>query len=69
MTLSSSRGRWEAFLNKYKTTLVTAYGVVQKEYVEVPDGLLKKTAELKKYFALSHACVGSLKPKPKTKKK
>jgi len=30
------------FLEKYKTTLVEQYGVVQKEYVVVPDSLLKK---------------------------
>lgn len=59
----------EEFLKKYKTKLVDAYGVVQKEYVEVPDALLKKTQELKKYFDVSFAYVGSLKPKPTTKKK
>ena len=58
----------DAFLKKYKTTLCKQYGVVQKEYVEVPDSLLKKTAELKPYFAMSYAYVSSLKPKP-TKKK
>ena len=40
-----------------------------KEYVEVPDALLEKTRELKKYFDLSYAYVGSLKPKPTKKKK
>jgi len=59
----------ETFLKKYKTKLCTQYGVVQKEYVEVPDALLKKTAELKKFFALSFAYASSLKPKPTTKKK
>ena len=59
----------EAFLKKYKTTLVTAYGIVQKEYVTVPDTLLKKTNELKEYFDLSYEYVSSLKPKPTTKKK
>lgn len=34
-----------------------------KEYVEVPDGLLKKTQELGKYFDQSYAYVNSLKPK------
>ena len=34
-----------------------------KEYVEVPDALLKKTAELRKYFDLSFAYASSLKPK------
>jgi hypothetical protein len=57
-----------AFLKKYKTKLCEAYGIVQKEYVEVPDALLKKTRELKKYFDLSYGYVSALKPKP-TKKK
>jgi len=59
----------EPFLKKYKTTLCTQYGIVQKEYVEVPDALLKKTAELRDYFVLSVAYVGGLKPKPAAKKK
>ena len=58
----------EAFLKKYKTKLCVQYGTVMKEYVQVPDGLLKKTKELQKYFDLSYAYVGSLKPKPTTKK-
>ena len=57
----------ETFLRKYKTTLCAQYGVVQKEYVMVPDRLLKKTQELKKYFDLSYAYVLSLKPKPAKK--
>src|ERR1700693_6123888 len=56
------------FLKKYKTTLFEAYGAVMKEYVTVPDSLLKNTRELQKYFALSYQYVASLKPKP-TKKK
>ena len=59
----------EAFLKKYKTTLCEQYGVVMKEYVVVPAALLAKTAELKKFFAMSYDYVGSLKPKPTTKKK
>ena len=54
----------EEFLKKYKTTLVTAYGTVLKEYVSVPEKLLSKTNELKKYFDLSVDYVKSLKPKP-----
>ncbi len=57
------------FLEKYKTTLVEQYGVVQKEYVVVPDSLLKKTAELKPYFAMSFKYTSSLRPKPTTKNK
>jgi hypothetical protein len=57
------------FMGKYKTGLVEQYGVVQKEYVVVPDSLLKKTNELKPYFVLSHIYTGSLRPKPTTKGK
>jgi hypothetical protein len=59
----------EAFLKKYKAKLCEAYGVVQPEYVEVPDSLLAKTQELKKFFDCSYAYVGSLKPKPTAKPK
>jgi TfoX/Sxy family transcriptional regulator of competence genes len=59
----------EAFLKKYKAKLCEAYGRVQPEYVEVPDALLSSTRELKKFFDRSYEYVGSLKPKPTTKKK
>ena len=62
-----SPGR-ESFLKKYKTALAAHYGVVQPEYVVVPDRLLARTAELKPYFDASLAYVATLKPKP-TKKK
>jgi len=62
-------GEREEFLKKYKAKLCEAYGIVQPEYVEVPDALLAKTSELKKYFDISYAYVSSLKPKPTTKKK
>jgi len=54
----------DAFMRKYKTKLCEQHGKIMQEYVEVPDALLKKTRELKKYFDLSFAYVGSLKPKP-----
>jgi hypothetical protein len=57
------------FLDKYKTTLVKQYGIEQKEYVMVPDGLLKKTNELKQYFDLSYKYVSTLKPKATVKGK
>ena len=59
----------EKFLKKYNTTLFEAYGTVMKEYVAVPDALLQKTAELKKYFDLSYEYAKTLRPKPTTKKK
>jgi hypothetical protein len=61
-------GKREEFLEKYKTTLFEAYGVVMKEYVAVPDSLLKNTKELQKYLELSYEYAKTLKPKP-TKKK
>jgi len=59
----------EAFLKKYKAKLCEAYGKVQPEFIVVPDSLLAKTGELKKFFDSSYAYVASLKPKPTTKKK
>ena len=59
----------EAFLEKYNTTLVYSYGIIQKEYVTVPDGLLQNLDELKPYFELSYQYANSLKPKPTTKEK
>jgi hypothetical protein len=58
----------ELFLKKYKTKLCEAYGVVQPEYVVVPDSLLSKTSELKHFFCISYKYVGSLKAKPTRKK-
>ena len=58
-----------AFLKRYNTTLCEQYGTVMPEYVVVPDALLAKMRELKPYFDVSYAYVGSLKPKPTTKKK
>lgn len=53
----------EAFLKKYDTKLFETQGTVLKEYVTVPDTLLKNTNELKQYFDLSYAYVKTLKPK------
>ena len=68
MILRLSEKDREAFNKKYKMGVVMQYGAVMKEYVEVPDGLLKKTKELQKYLELSFEYVKSLKPKA-TKKK
>ena len=58
----------EEFLKKYKTTLFEAYGAVMKEYVTVPDSLLKNTKVLQQYLDMSIDYIKTLKPKP-TKKK
>jgi hypothetical protein len=57
------------FLKKYKTTLYEAYGAVMKEYVTVPDALLKNTKGLEKHLAVSYAYVKTLKPKATKKKR
>jgi hypothetical protein len=69
LALRLPNGVREAFLQKFKATLCKQYGVVQKEYVEVPAALLRKTAELRKYFELSFEYVRGMKPKPAAKKK
>jgi hypothetical protein len=69
LSLRLPDGPRESFLKKYKAKLCSQYGVIQKEYVEVPDALLKKTSELKQYFAASYQHVKSLKPKPLVSKK
>jgi len=56
------------FLKKYETKLFEAYGAVMKEYVAVPDALLKKPKELQPFFAMSYEYAKTLKAKP-TKKK
>lgn len=52
------------FLERYHSTLREAYGVVQKEYVVVPESLLKQTQDVQPYFAASFAYVNTLRPKP-----
>ena len=69
MILRLPDGEREAFLKKYKTKLAVQYGTTMPEFVEVPDALLAKTSELKRYFDLSYAWLDSLSAKPTTKPK
>jgi TfoX/Sxy family transcriptional regulator of competence genes len=62
-------GEREKFLKKYNTTLFEAYGAVMKEYVAVPDALLKKTRELQRYFDLSYEYAKTLRRQPTARKK
>ena len=43
----------EAFMKKYKTKVVVQHGVVMKDFVAVPPALFARTAQLKKYLAIS----------------
>ncbi len=62
------KGDREDFLEKYNTTLYESHGAIMKEYVTVPDGLLMKTEEFKKYLDISYEYIKTLKPKPSKKK-
>jgi TfoX/Sxy family transcriptional regulator of competence genes len=68
MALRLSEEERTKFLKKHKSSLFEAHGAVMKEYVAVPNSLLKNTKEIQKYLTLSYEYVQSLKPKP-TKKK
>jgi hypothetical protein len=53
----------EAFLRKYKSGLSVQYGAVMKEYVDVPDALLRDTAALRPFFSASYEYAKTLKAK------
>ena len=40
-----------------------AHGTIMKEYVAVPESVLKNTKELEKYLDISYEYVKTLKPK------
>jgi hypothetical protein len=61
-------GLREEFLGKYNTTLLVAFGMVMKEYVVVPEKVLKNTKALTPYFVSSYEYAKTLKPKPSKKK-
>jgi hypothetical protein len=54
------------FIGRFSTRLHEAYGIVQKEYVTVPDALLDDTEALLPWFRSSLEYAQSLKPKPTT---
>lgn len=58
----------EKFLTKHKSKLFEAYGAVMKEYVAVPDSLLRNTKTMAKYLVISYEYAKTLKPKPTVKK-
>ncbi|MEO9484465.1 MAG: hypothetical protein ABJG47_13495 [Ekhidna sp.] len=58
----------EVFEKEFGTKPAISYGAVMKEYVMIPDSLLKDTDKLKEYLIRSRQYIETLKPKP-TKKK
>jgi TfoX/Sxy family transcriptional regulator of competence genes len=69
MALRLPQDERDKFLKKHKAKLYEAYGAVMKEYVTVPDALLKDTKTLHKYLAISYEYVRTLKPKATRKKR
>jgi hypothetical protein len=58
----------EEFLARYGAELAVQHGRTMKEYVIVPDDLLERTTELQTWLARSHEWIGTLKPKPTTRR-
>jgi len=67
LILRLPEGERDEFIKKFKTKLAMQYGVVMKEYVDVPRSLLENTRSLAKYLASSFCYASSLKSKPTTK--
>ena len=59
----------QAFMTRYAAGLHEAYGIVQKEYVTVPDDLLAGTEQLRPWFEASVRYVSGLRPKATTRKR
>jgi hypothetical protein len=58
-----------AFVNKYRTRPVIQHGVVMKDFVAVPPGLLARVAELKPYLGISRAYAEQLGTNPRSGKR
>ena len=59
----------QEFLERYSTHLREAYGIVQREYVVVPDDLLARIDELAPWFEASYRYAAGLRPKATTRAK
>jgi hypothetical protein len=64
MALRLSAEDRAAFIERHSTRLHVAHGVVQKEYVTVPDELLDDPEQLRPWFLASLGYARGLKPKP-----
>ncbi len=69
LALRLSPDEHDAFMKKHKTSPVIQHGSVMRGYVLIPPTLLKRAAEMKKYFASSVKYIASLEPKPTNKSK
>jgi hypothetical protein len=69
MALRLSDDLGEEFMSNYESGPVISYGSVMRGYVSVPAELLANTSELAAWFEKAYDWIGSLPPKPTTKKK
>lgn len=69
MALRLSDGLGEEFKSTHENGPVTSYGAVMRGYVSVPAELLADTAEAAAWFEKAYDWIGTLAPKPTTKKK
>lgn len=64
LVLRLGEGDRQEFMAKFHTNPVIQHGALMKEYVEVPDVLLKDQKELITFFKRSYEHAAALKPKP-----
>lgn len=69
MGLRLSEDDRESFIETFRSSLMEQHGRVMKEYVVVPDSLLRETEKLSEFLRRSFTYVSSLKPKPTKKQK
>ena len=69
MALRLADDRREEFLASYDSGPVESYGKTMRGYVRIPADLLERPDELEPWFNESHDWIGTLKPKPTTRKK
>jgi hypothetical protein len=59
----------ERFLATFETSLHQAHGIVQKEFVDVPDELFSNLDQTAPWLARAHAYVAARKPKATTRRR
>ena len=69
LALRLSKEDRENIISQFNSSLFKAHGTVLKEYVEVPEEMLKDTQLLSTYLQKSFNYMATLKPKPTKKPK
>lgn len=63
MGLRLSKAVREEFIQEFNTALMEQHGHIMKEYVRIPDDMLRDSEVLKGYLKKSYDYVNTLKPK------